>query len=134
MEYIYEYGLFLAQAITFVAAILLVVSGMVALGQRQKSEQHEGHIEVRDINEKYRNIRDHINHMVAEPAVLKAQNKAEKKAEKARAKAEKKKRGKGSPTTRSGAKGCTYLISTATSRPARLTTCGRKFPRYCRRC
>ena len=39
MEYIYEYGLFLAQALTFVAAIILVTAGLVAIGQRQKTEQ-----------------------------------------------------------------------------------------------
>ncbi len=94
MEYIYEYGLFLAQAITFVAAILIVVAGVVALGQRQRAEHHEGHIEVRDLNEKYRDIGRHIQDMVVEPELLKASKKAEKKAEKARAKAEKKKRGK----------------------------------------
>ena len=94
MEYIYEYGLFLAQAVTFVAAILLVVAGVVAIGQRQKSEQHEGHIEVRNVNEKYRNIGHHIKQAVADPAALKARLKEEKKADKARAKAEKKKRGK----------------------------------------
>ncbi len=94
MEYIYEYGLFLAQAITFVAAILIVVAGVVALGQRQRAEHHEGHIEVRDLNEKYRDIGRHIQDMVVEPEQLKASKKAEKKAEKAKAKAEKKKRGK----------------------------------------
>ncbi|MGL4566496.1 MAG: protease SohB, partial [Halioglobus sp.] len=94
MEYIYEYGLFLAQAITFVAAILIVVAGVVALGQRQRAEHHEGHIEVRDLNEKYRDIGRHIQDMVVEPEQLKATKKTEKKAEKARAKAEKKKRGK----------------------------------------
>ena len=31
MEYIYEYGLFLAQALTFVAAIILVTAGLVAI-------------------------------------------------------------------------------------------------------
>ena len=29
MEYIFEYGLFLAQAITFVAAFLIVVAGVI---------------------------------------------------------------------------------------------------------
>ena len=94
MEYIYEYGLFLAQAVTFVAAILILVAGVVALGQRQRAEQHEGHIEVRDVNEKYRNIHHHLQQVVVEPELLKAAKKAEKKAEKARAKAAKKKRGK----------------------------------------
>lgn len=94
MEFIYEYGLFLAQALTFVAAILVVAAGLVAIGQRQKAEQQEGHIEIRDLNEKYRHIGHSIQHVVAEPEVLKAEIKAEKKAEKAKAKAAKKKRGK----------------------------------------
>ena len=94
MEYIFEYGLFLAQAITFVAAFLIVVAGVITLGQRQRSEHHEGHIEVRDVNEKYRDIGRHIQQMVVEPELLKESKKAEKKAEKVRLKAQKKKRGK----------------------------------------
>lgn len=94
MEFIYEYGLFFAQALTFVAAILVVAVSLVAIGQRQKAELHEGHIEVRDLNEKYRNIGHNIQHVVVESEQLKAQLKAEKKEEKARAKAAKKKRGK----------------------------------------
>jgi len=94
LEFIYEYGLFLAQAVTFVAAILVVAASLVAIGQRQKAEQQEGHIEVRDINEKYRHIGHNIQHVVVEPDILKAELKAEKKAEKAKAKAAKKKRGK----------------------------------------
>ena len=94
MEFIYEYGLFLAQAVTFVAAILVVAASLVAIGQRQKAEQQEGHIEVRDINEKYRHIGQNIQQVVVEPDILKAELKAEKKAEKAKAKAAKKKRGK----------------------------------------
>jgi serine protease SohB len=70
---------------------------VVALGQRQRAEQHEGHIEVRDVNDKYRNISHHIQQVVVEPELLKAERKAEKKAEKARAKSAKKKRGKSAP-------------------------------------
>ncbi len=94
MEFIYEYGLFLAQVVTFVAAILIVAAGLVALGQRQKTEQQEGHIEVRGINEKYQRIGHHLQQIVLEPDALKAELKAEKKTEKAKAKAAKKKRGK----------------------------------------
>ena len=94
MEYIYEYGLFLAQAVTFVAAIVMVAASLVAIGQRQKAEQHEGHIEVRDLNEKYRQIGDSIKHMVVEPDELKALKKAQKKADKQLAKQAKKKSGK----------------------------------------
>ena len=95
MEFIYEYGLFLAQVVTFVAAILIVAASLVALGQRQKADQHEGHIEVRDVNEKYRHIGEHIQQMVVEPDVLKATRKAEKKTAKAERKAARKKLGKG---------------------------------------
>lgn len=94
MEYIYEYGLFLAQAVTFVAAIVMVAASLVAIGQRQKAEQHEGHIEVRDLNEKYRQIGDSIQHMVVEPDELKALKKAQKKADKQQAKQAKKKSAK----------------------------------------
>ena len=61
MEYIYEFGLFLAQAVTLVAAVLMLVAGLVAIGQRQKLEQHEGHIEIRSLNDKYRHIGDTID-------------------------------------------------------------------------
>lgn len=94
MEFIYEYGLFLAQVVTFVAAIIIVAASLVGMSQRQRSELQEGHIEVRDVNEKYRHIGQNIQHVVVEPHELKASLKAEKKTEKAKAKAAKKKRGK----------------------------------------
>ena len=95
MEFIYEYGLFLAQAVTLVAAILVVIAALVSMGHRQKAEQHEGHIEIRNLNEKYRHIGDSIRHVVDDHETFKAQHKADKKAEKAKAKAAKKKSKKG---------------------------------------
>ncbi|MDH3993006.1 MAG: protease SohB, partial [Gammaproteobacteria bacterium] len=94
MEFIYEYGLFLAQAVTLVAAILVVIAGLVSLGQRQKAEQHEGHIEVRNLNEKYRQIGDSIQHMISDPDDLKALRKQEKKTAKEEARQAKKARKK----------------------------------------
>jgi serine protease SohB len=99
LEFIYEYGLFLAQAVTLVAAILILVTGLVALGQKQKAELHEGHIEIRNINEKYKQISDSINHVVADPEALKAEAKTAKKEEKKKAKEAKKKRKKGEEDT-----------------------------------
>ena len=94
MEFIYEYGLFLAQAVTLVAAILVIIAGLVSLGQRQKAEQHEGHIEVRNLNEKYRQIGDSIQHMISDPDDLKALRKQEKKTAKEEARQAKKARKK----------------------------------------
>lgn len=95
MEFMYEYGLFLAQAVTLVAAILVLVGGLIAIGMRQKAEQHEGHIEIRDLNDKYRQIGDSIEHVVTEADAFKAEKKARKKQDKEKAKAAKKKRKKG---------------------------------------
>lgn len=114
MEYIYEYGLFLAQAVTFVAAIVLVAASLVAIGQRQKAEQHEGHIEVRDLNEKYRQIGDSIQHIVVEPDELKALKKARKKP--TNSSLSRPGKSPASPRTapRSAASGCTCSTSRAT--------------------
>jgi serine protease SohB len=97
LEYLYEYGLFLAQAVTLVAAVLILIAGIVALGQKQRAEQHEGHIEIRNLNDKYRQIGDSIEQVVSEPEQYKALQKEQKKADKVRAKDQKKKKkhGKG---------------------------------------
>jgi serine protease SohB len=95
LEFIYEYGLFLAQAVTLVAAVLVLVAGLVAIGQRQKAEQHEGHIEIRDLNDKYRQIGQSLQHVISDHDEFKARRKQEKKAEKAKAKEAKKARKKG---------------------------------------
>ncbi|HEY7776196.1 MAG TPA: protease SohB, partial [Kineobactrum sp.] len=94
MEYLFDYGLFLAQTITFVVAALLLVGGIVAIGQRKKAEQ-EGHIEVRKVNEKYKHISDTLHEAVTDQQGRKALLKARNKADKAAAKLAKKERGKG---------------------------------------
>ena len=90
MEYIYEFGLFLAQAITLVAAVLIVFAGLFAIGQRSKAEQHEGHIEIRNLNEKYKQIGESIDQVVTDPHQLKVARKARRKQEKQEAKAARK--------------------------------------------
>jgi serine protease SohB len=94
LELIYEYALFLAKAVTFVAAILILVTGLLALGQRQRTEQHEGHIEIKNLNDRYKHIGETIRHVVSDDETLKLVKKSEKKAEKAAAKAARKQRKK----------------------------------------
>jgi serine protease SohB len=91
LEFIYEYGLFLAQAVTFVAAVLILVTGLVSIGMRQRADQQEGHIEIRDLNEKYRHIGDAFRNAIDDPESLKLHKKAAKKDEKVKAKEMKKK-------------------------------------------
>jgi len=52
MEFINEYGLFLAKAITVVAAILIIFSGVAALSSRNPLKSKE-HIEVKHLNRAY---------------------------------------------------------------------------------
>ncbi len=91
MEFLYEYGLFLAQAITFVAAVLILVAGLVAITSRDRTEQQEGHIEIRNLNEKYRHIGNTLRAATEDPATVKALMKRERKEEKEKAKQTKKK-------------------------------------------
>lgn len=111
MEFIYEYGLFLAQAVTLVAAVLIVVGGIVAIGSRQRSEQQEGHIEIRHLNEKYRHIGATIRSVVDDPMATKEQVKSEKKAEKAKAKEAKKNRKKGDDATKAPGRPRLYVLN-----------------------
>ncbi|MEZ5573177.1 MAG: protease SohB [Halioglobus sp.] len=111
MEFLYEYGLFLAQAITLVAAILVVIAAIVALSSRQRTEQHEGHIEIRDLNEKYRHIGDAIREAVDDPEVVKIQRKTKKKDEKAKARAAKKQLKKGTESAPDARRKRLYVLN-----------------------
>lgn len=92
MEFLYEYGLFLAQAATFVAAILIIAAALVLLGARQRADQQEGHIEIRNLNDRYQHFGEIIGEVVEDSHTIKEQKKAEKKEKKAREKAAKKSR------------------------------------------
>jgi len=91
LDYLYQYGLFLAQAVTLVGAVLILVAGVVAVGQRNRTEQHEGHIEIRNLNEKYKHIGESLQEAVLHDDELKAHRKAQKKADKQEKKASKRK-------------------------------------------
>ena len=95
MEFLYEYGLFLAQAITFVAAVLILVAGILSLGVRQRGDNQGGQIELFNLNEKYRNIGETFREVIDEPEALKLHKKSAKKDEKAKTKIAKKKQKKG---------------------------------------
>jgi serine protease SohB len=86
MELIAEYGLFLAKAVTVVAAIGILAALVAALGQRQKSEG-EGHIEVRRLNERYRNLVEAVHEATLDPEYRKSVRKDEKKKRKQESKA-----------------------------------------------
>ncbi len=78
MEYLYEYGLFLAQAMTLVVAILVVIGLSMAMGARGRGTP-EGHIEVRKLNERYRVFREFMESEILPEKEFKSRRKQEKK-------------------------------------------------------
>ncbi len=110
MEFIFEYGLFLAQAVTIVAAILIVAIALIGLGMKQKPE-HEGHIEILHLNDKYKLISETIHSVVTDEEMLKADIKADKKSDKLKAKAAKKAAKKSTSETEEVARKRLYVFS-----------------------
>jgi len=100
MEFLGEIGVFLAQAVILVIAILLVVAGIAAISQRRRSAGGEGQIEVRQTNEKYRAFQDAVKESLETPEATKERLKAEKKQAKLDAKAKKKQRADTSSTAK----------------------------------
>ena len=89
IEYLAEYGLFLAKAITIVAAILIAVGSIVSLAMRQKSSSDK-QLEVTHLNKQYDEMEMALSAATLTDAGMKLKMKAEKKKMKAEAKAEKK--------------------------------------------
>ena len=89
MEFLIEYGMFLAKAVTIVASIGIVVGLIVSSGMQSK-KQSEGHIEVTKLNEEYDDWQDQLKSELLSDDALKAEQKAEKKKQKAEKKAKKK--------------------------------------------
>jgi serine protease SohB len=89
LNFLAEYGLFLAESVTVVVAILVVVGMLFALGHRQRTEE-EGHIEIRKLNEHYDSFREAMQQAVLTEDENKRELKAQKKRDKKAAKARKK--------------------------------------------
>lgn len=93
MEFLAEYGLFLAKTLTLVVALLFVVAMIAANASRHKHEARtKGNIVVSKINDELEDLKDDIRHEILDHDVLKAEAKAEKKRKKEEKKAEQKAR------------------------------------------
>ena len=85
LEFLYEYGLFLAKAATLVTAILVVIGAAAQLAARNKRDG-EGHIEVHNLNESLENMGQTLKEQILDKEVYKQQLKQEQKQRKADAK------------------------------------------------
>ena len=86
MEFLVEYGLFLARAATILVFVLIAIGFMASMGQR-KGTAGEGNIEVKSFNETLDQMNRRMKQAVHDKRTRKADKKAAKKAAKAEAKA-----------------------------------------------
>ena len=89
MEFLSEYGLFLAKAVTIVAAILIVAGSIGALAMRQHRSS-ESELNITLLNKEFEQMENALGNAGLSPAAQKAFLKAERKKEKKQAKLEKK--------------------------------------------
>lgn len=87
MEFLYEYGLFLAKTITFVIAIIAIV--VVATASAIKHKHKKGELEITDLSEQFEEVEQEIVHALLNKEELKQKEKNDKKAAKEQAKTEK---------------------------------------------
>ncbi|WP_416305305.1 protease SohB [Neptunicella sp. SCSIO 80796] len=80
MEFLYEYGLFLAKVATFVIALLLAVGGIVGLASKQKHKK--GELEITSLSDKLSDVKDMLHSFILDKDQLKKLEKEQKKAAK----------------------------------------------------
>ena len=88
MEFLFEYGLFLAKSVTVLAVILVVVIAVFSASQRQRDPE-AGHIEVKNLNDSLAQITHSLKSVVLNPEARKLDLKSEKKKSKEKQKNQK---------------------------------------------
>lgn len=78
MEYLIEYGMFLAKAATIVIAVMLVIGAIAAAGNRRRGAGKRGRIKVTEVNGHVKELRDALRGSVLNKAQLKKLAKSEK--------------------------------------------------------
>ena len=80
MEFLYEYGVFFAKAVTIVLAFIVIIATIA--GQAAKQKQSKGHLEINSLSENLDDIVDYADHILLSKDELKAKAKAKKQEEK----------------------------------------------------
>ncbi|WOX05387.1 protease SohB [Microbulbifer pacificus] len=91
MEFLSEYGLFLAKVVTIVVA-LLVVFGIIVANRAHHRDRQPGHIAVSRLNDRYDDMKETLLEAVMDDADYHHRRKQQEKDKKAEAKAQAKKR------------------------------------------
>lgn len=91
MEYLIQYGMFLAKVATIVVALVILLGAIVSAGSKGKKGPRKGSIKVTPLNDHIDEMKDAIRHSILDKEELKQIHKAEKKSAKAEHKAKVKK-------------------------------------------
>ncbi|MDW1496527.1 protease SohB [Vibrio sp. YT-19(2023)] len=88
MEFLLDYGLFLAKIITVVAAIIVLL--IIAKSAGGKSGAAKGELEITNLSEQHKQSVEQLDHHLHDDAFIKARDKAVKKEEKEKSKSREK--------------------------------------------
>ncbi|MEH6543635.1 MAG: protease SohB [Porticoccaceae bacterium] len=83
MEFLSEYGMFLARVVTFVVAVIVILSAVVGLAQKVKG-QEKGHFEIHHFNEKILDMQHALDRALTLPGGHKGLEKSYRKEQKQR--------------------------------------------------
>jgi len=86
LEFLIDYGMFLAKAATIVIAIVFVFGTIAASGRHRKGER-KGSLKITQLNDHFDDLRDELRRNVLDKTELKQLHKEEKKRDKAEQKA-----------------------------------------------
>ena len=82
MSYLFEYLIFLAEVVTIVVALLIIVSSVFSMGMRQQhADGDHGHLSISKVNDRLRSLRYAMEGTLLPPDAVKKQHKKEAKAE-----------------------------------------------------
>lgn len=89
MEFLFQYGLFLAKAVTILAAVVISVGLVAGITMRGGKEDSKGSIKITDLNDQYQDVVDVVQQATLNEAEVKKQLKDQQKQAKKDAKQEK---------------------------------------------
>jgi len=92
LEYLIEYGMFLAKVATLVIAIVFILSALASAGNKQRKGSAKGHIKVTKLNEHIDEMLESLKKAVLDKHSLKLAHKEKKKQHKEEEKASKTKK------------------------------------------
>ena len=82
MEFLFEYGLFLAKAVTIVVTIIAIVLSILVLANKQKSHEGTGNLELDSLSDTFDDLAKMGKQALLSKEELKQQAKAKKKSKK----------------------------------------------------